>query len=91
MCFDRVNLRSVYLFPLVFCVCSFTARQQDYVECFRTMVDMPAYQNVAARMFTGNFAYAASKTLCVKGEPGCLFTLDMAIKNACNFNFITMA
>ena len=72
---------------------------QDYEECFMMMADDSAFQNIAARMFTGHYAYDGSVKLCldkqqqtshVNGGRECSADLEDVIQGACNLNFITM-
>ena len=71
---------------------------QDYEKCFTEMVNDSTFQNVAARMLTGYYAYNGSAKLCMdkghsrKAEGGddCAADLEDVIKGACNLNFVSM-
>ena len=64
-----------------------------------TMVDDSAFQNIAARMLTGHYAYDGSVKLCLDkqqqisqadGDRQCAADLEDVIQGACNLNFVTM-
>lgn len=71
---------------------------QDYENCFMTMVDDSTFQNIAARMVTGHYAYQGSVKLCldkqkareVDGGDDCMADLKEVLEGACNLNFVTM-
>eukprot|EP00903_Cladosiphon_okamuranus_P008206 g7901.t1 len=70
----------------------------DYENCFTEMVDDSNYQNIAARMLTGHYAYEGSAELCLDkqqareadGGDYCAADLGDVIQGACNVNFVTM-
>ena len=64
-----------------------------------TMVEDSAFQNVAARMLTGHYAYYGSAKLCLDkrhetsqadGDRECSADLEGVIQGACNLHFVTM-
>lgn len=63
-----------------------------------TMVDDPAFENIAARMLTGHFAYEGSVKLCLDkqqdqeatGGDDCNADLGDVIQGACSVNFVAM-
>ncbi|CAN0194624.1 unnamed protein product [Pylaiella littoralis] len=67
-----------------------------YKGCFTTMTTSPAFQNVMAKMFTGQYAYEGATTLCLDKQQGsegggeCSVDLEAAIQGACNLNFVAM-
>lgn len=71
---------------------------QDYEECFMSMVNNSTFQNVAARMFTGNTAYNGSAKLCLDKQQAreagdgedCALDLHDVIQGACYLNYFTM-
>lgn len=63
----------------------------DYTACFRHMVERPMYQNVAARMFAGYYAYDHRQNICLKSGQRCSATLDAVIASACDLNFIMVS
>eukprot|EP00903_Cladosiphon_okamuranus_P018398 g16922.t1 len=65
----------------------------DYKECFMKMVDNSKFQNIAARMLTGHYAYEDSAKLCLDKQQAhgdCGSDLGDVIQGACNVNFVTM-
>lgn len=63
-----------------------------------TMVDDSTFQNIAARMLIGHYAYQGSTKLCLDkqqaleagGGGDCAADLRDVIQGACNVNFVTM-
>ncbi|CAM9301460.1 unnamed protein product [Ectocarpus sp. 4 AP-2014] len=68
----------------------------DYESCFESMINAPEFQNIAARMVSGHYAYEGGIMLCmnkdqgVGGDATCAEDLKSVFREACNLNFVTM-
>lgn len=70
---------------------------KDYEACFTEMTHNSAFQNVAARMVSGHYAYDGRKKMCLDKQQGsgdgsgdCAEDLRSVIQGACNINFVAM-